>query len=106
MTRPMKTRSLLLVSSCALALTAAVPAHADWVPYLPDSADDGPTAQTTTAPYGDYVPGEIVVDFKDDVSDSDIEAIGNDLQISLRDNSPEITDDGKIDVADVDPSQE
>jgi serine protease len=102
----MKTRSLLLVSSCALALTAAVPAHADWVPYLPDSADDGPTAQTTTAPYGDFIPGEIVVDFKDDVSDSDIEEVASALHISLRDNSPEIKDDGKIDVADVDPAQE
>src|SRR5260221_6872980 len=101
----MKKRALLLVSSCALTLAAAMPAHAEKVPfpYLPDSYD-GPTT-VVSGPVGDSIPGEIVVDLKDDISDEQIQALADEFHISLRDNSPDIKDDGKIDIADVDPSE-
>jgi len=101
----MKKRALLVVSSCALTLAAAMPAHAEKVPfpYLPD-AYDGPSA-AVSGPTGDFIPGEIVVDLKDDISDEQIQELADEFHISLRDNSPDIKDDGKIDVADVDPSQ-
>jgi serine protease len=99
----MKPRSLLFVSTSALILAASIPAHAERplpVPYLPDAM---PTF--TAGAEGDYVPGEIVVDVKDDLSESEIADLGKEYGIDLRDNSPEIKDDGKVEVADVDPSR-
>lgn len=55
---------------------------------------------------GDEVLGEIVVDAKDDLSDSDIAALGNAYGIVLHDNSPGIKGDANIAIATVDPSRE
>ena len=107
----MKKRALLLVPSCAalvLGVAAALPANAadpqPKFPYLPDSYDDGPTA-FVSGPTGDVVPGEIVVDFKDNLSDEEIAEVGREYGVSFRDNSPDVKDDANIDVADVDDAQ-
>jgi len=105
----MKKRVLLLASSSALALSVAVPAHAEWIPGdgITDSftAATGPTADLTTEPTGDVFAGEIVVDVKDSLSESEIEELGREYGVTLRDNSPGIKDDGKVEVAEVDPSR-
>ena len=63
--------------------------------YLEDFAGEGNA----------YGSGAIVVDLRDDVSDADVKDLEAKVGIRLRDNSPGITDDGHIDVADVDPAQ-
>jgi len=65
---------------------------------------DAPTSQLLDH-LPDVVPGEIVVDIRDDLSDADIERLGNDFHIALRDNSPNVKHDGNIAVADVDSSR-
>lgn len=103
----MSKRALLFVSSSALALMFALPADArptspsldGPVPY------GGPTAETTTEPTGDFISGEIVVDVKDNLSEDEIASLGAEYGISLQDNSPDIKDDGKIEIAHVDPSR-
>lgn len=92
----------LLVASSALALgLAAAPAHADWIPYLPDSA--GPTFDADSMP--DVLPGELVVDVRDDLSEAEIDGLAADYGVTLRDNSPGIKDDGKIELLSVDPAR-
>jgi serine protease len=105
----MKTRALLFVSSCALALTAAAPAFADsnadgWIPYLPDRVADAPTMPDSVDATAEYIPGRIVVDVRDDLSESEIQELGDSVHVALRDNSPQIKDDGKVEIADVDPA--
>ncbi len=99
-------KSALLLASSSLALALAIPgsaaadANQKWQP--PFMRDAVPSFDVE-AP--SEIAGEIVVDFKDDTSDDEIKAVADRLHIPLRDNSPGVKDDGKIDVADVDPSQ-
>jgi serine protease len=81
------------VASCALALFGASTAAA---------------APPSGKPLGKSVidlPGEIVVDFKDDTSKEDIAKLGADLGVTFRDNSV-LADDDKIELASVSPSDE
>src|SRR4051812_6134428 len=96
------TKRFALLGSCSAALMLGLTgvAHA-----TPPDVSQRPTAEWVVAEVPDTIENEIVVDFKDDVSDSDIQAVANDLHITLRDNSPGITDDGKVDVADLPASR-
>lgn len=97
----MTKRALLVASSCALALTAALPARASFVVDV----GDAPTMSPSLGPIGDLLPGEIVVDIKDELSDEEIQALGRDVGVALDDNSPGIKDDGKIALAHVAPGE-
>ena len=98
----MTKRSLLLASS-SLGLLLAFPGHASAAPskleppFMRDivSADAHP----------DYIPGQVVIDVKDDLSDADIAELAKDMHVIIRDNSPGVKDDGNIELADVDPSE-
>ena len=92
----MSKRLLVAASSCALALgisAAATPAQADQEPSYPTAAGIGPI--------GDLLPGKIVIDVKDDLSDSEIDALGAEYGVTIRDNSPEVKSDGNVEIADV-----
>ena len=93
----MKKRALVIASSCAVALAWGAPAQAGV-----DLADDAPAASYAVESVSDFVPGEIVVDVKDDLGESDIQALADQFHLALRDNSPDVKDDGNIEVADVD----
>lgn len=96
------TKRALLVASSSLALVLALPGHAAadtlWPPILRDVA---PTSEGVTASVGDVIPGEIVVDVKDSLSDAEIQDLANEFHITLRDNSPGVKDDGNVTIADV-----
>jgi serine protease len=47
------------------------------------------------------IPGELVIDVKDNLSDGEIADLGREYGISIRDNSPDIKDDGNIEISDV-----
>ncbi len=98
----MRNRALLLASVvAAAAFGVATPAHADFPPYMPDAvAADAPTF---AAEAGEDVLGEIAVDVKDDLSEEAIAQLGRDYGITLEDNSPDIKDDGKVELAHVAP---
>src|SRR4051812_46121896 len=111
----MMKRAFLLGSS-SLALMLALPGHAAageaqeprdlgfWPP--PFMRDAAPTADRMIgADAPDVLPDEIVVDFKDNVSDEEIAAVANDVHIALADNSPGIKDDGKIAIGHVGAGQ-
>ncbi len=104
----MSKRALLFASSSALALMFALPADARPLPGGDgedfDGRVQGPSFGGFDAP-GDVLPGEIVVDVKDNLSEDEIAAIGREYHIALRDNSPGIKDDGKVEIADVDPGR-
>jgi serine protease len=89
----MSKRALLLVSSSALALMLALPtqAQAQTVGMADANVEDVP----------DVIPGELVVDMRDNLSEDEIAAVGNDYHLALRDNSPGIKDDAKLEIADV-----
>jgi serine protease len=93
----MSKRALLLVSSSvsvgAMALMMAQPAFAQ--PALGTQAD----ANVEAVP--DVIAGELVVDMRDDLSEDEIAAVGNEYHLALRDNSPGIKDDAKLEIADV-----
>jgi serine protease len=101
----MTKRSLLLASS-SLGLLLAIPGHASAAPpkleppFMRDVVQG--MAEAVEAP--DYIPGEIVIDAKDNLSDDEIAQLGKDMGITIRDNSPDVKDDGNIEIADVDPS--
>lgn len=107
----MSTRSLLLVASSALALTFALPGCAEHKAPgpTPSSFDAWPSgsvqADAKVEDVGDVISGELVVDVKDDLSEEQIQALGNEYHLALRDNSPGVKDDGNVEVADVDPSR-
>ncbi|MCW5837380.1 MAG: peptidase S8 [Labilithrix sp.] len=96
------TKRALLLASSSLALVLALPGHAAadplWPPILRDVA---PTSEGLTADVGDVIPGEIVVDVKDNLSDSEIQDLASEFHITLRDNSPGVKDDGNVTIADV-----
>ncbi|MDB4937321.1 MAG: Protease [Labilithrix sp.] len=104
----MSKRALLLVSSSALALVFALPAHAQSTGQGPiggappfDAFPVGIPADAAVEEVPDFIPGELVVDLKDDLSEDEIAAVGNDYHLALRDNSPGVKDDGKVELADV-----
>ena len=108
----MSKRALLLVSSSAMALSLLVagPASAERVGSMPpfDAYPTGVAADANVEYVDDVIPGELVVDVKDDLSEEQIQALGNEYQLALRDNSPGVKDDGNIEVADIrslDPSR-
>jgi serine protease len=102
----MTKRALLLGTSslAAIFLSLAVPGHASaetypaWPPFMRDVA---PTAESMTLDAPDVIANEIVVDVKDDLSEEEIQQLANEFHITLRDNSPDIKDDGKVEIADV-----
>jgi serine protease len=81
-------RAALFASSALL--LASAPAAAT-LPELPTANVDAPDVLTDT----------IVVDVKDDLSENQIAELARDHHLVLRDNSPGIKDDGKIEIADV-----
>jgi serine protease len=102
----MSKRALLLVSSSALALVFALPAHADRLGSTPSfdavpTSDIGTPADANVEDVPDVIPGELVVDLKDNLSEDEIAAVGNEYHLALRDNSPGVKDDGKVELADV-----
>ncbi len=110
------TKRAILFASSSLALMLALPGHAAaeplpgrgaWPPFMRDIGEAGaPTAETMVDPSApDVIPGEIVVDMKDDLSEREIEELAKDLHVTLRDNSPAVKDDGNIAVATVDPAE-
>ncbi|HVH45794.1 MAG TPA: S8 family peptidase, partial [Labilithrix sp.] len=102
---PMTKRALFIASS-SLALVLALPGHAfadlTWPPIMRDAI---PTAEPLTSDVPEFVPGEIVVDAKDDLSDEELQGLATDFHIALRDNSPGVKGDGNIAIADVAPSE-
>jgi serine protease len=114
----MSKRVLLLVSSSALAMMIALPAHAqrDRMPapgsvppfdsfgFPADMVQAGTPAYAAVDDVDDVIPGELVVDVKDDLSDEQIQALGNEYHLALRDNSPGVKDDGNVELASIDPA--
>jgi serine protease len=98
------TKRALAFASSSLALMLALPGHAaaetTWPPIMRDVV---PTSESVTGNVGDVIPGEIVVDVKDDLSESEIRDLAKQFHIALRDNSPGVKDDGNVTIADVAP---
>ncbi len=65
-----------------------------------------PTEIDPTVVIGDVVPGQMELDLADNLSAADIEQLGKDYGIVIRDNSPESHHLGNIAVASVDPERE
>jgi serine protease len=99
----MTKRALVLASSSLGLMLAALPAHAA-PPLEPPMMKDSIEVDGAGVNAPQYIPGEIVIDAKDDLSDADIQGLANDLHISIRDNSPDIKGDGNIEITDVDPA--
>jgi serine protease len=83
------TKRAVLIASSALLLASA--------PALAAPLEE-PTANVD-AP--DVLTDAIVVDVKDDLSEDQIADLAREHHLALRDNSPGIKDDGKIEIADV-----
>lgn len=94
-----RNRAVLLASALSVAaLSLAAPARAQGTPpYLPDYA---PTFDDSAA---EELAGDVVVDVRDDLSEEQIAELGREYGVSLTDNSPDIKDDGKIELAHVAP---
>ncbi|NVL83965.1 hypothetical protein, partial [Escherichia coli] len=87
----MSMRAPRLVSSSvmlgALALTLSMPAHAERIGGTPPfdafpTSSDGIPADANVEPVGDVIPGELVVDVKDDLSDEEIAALGSEYHLA------------------------
>jgi serine protease len=85
-----------------LALPGQAAAEPTWPPMMRDVV---PTSESVTADVPDFIPNEIVVDVKDGLSDAEVQGLGRDFHISLRDNSPGVKDDGNVAIADVSVSE-
>jgi serine protease len=108
--------ALRLVSSSALALTFALPAHAQQrvggsgtgsggSPPFDAFPTDAVAADAQVESVPDFIPGELVVDVMDGLSDNEIQELGNEYHLALRDNSPGVKDDGNVAIANVEPSR-
>ena len=104
-------RAILVASSSVaaallvgLALPPSAAAQAQRVGSTPPF-DTSPTSNLTVEDVPDAIRGELVVDVNDDLSEEQIQALGNEYHVALRDNSPGVKDDGKIEIADVEPGQ-
>jgi hypothetical protein len=106
----MSKRALLLVSSFvvgAFGLSVAGPAQAERMPGSMPPFDAFPLsapADWKVESVPDVIAGELVVDVKDDLSEEQIQELGNEYHLALRDNSPGVKDDGKVELATVDPA--
>jgi serine protease len=110
LSRRLRPQALVLASSTlALVLGASGHAAADlsWPPFMRDiDTQSAPTADgMVEADAPDFVPNELVVDVKDDLSDSEIAALASEQHVTLRDNSPGVKNDGNVEVADVAPGE-
>ncbi|MCL2778826.1 MAG: S8 family peptidase [Polyangiaceae bacterium] len=96
-------RAIVTFASCAFGLAVGQPAYAEQerIDLAPSNA---PTSQFLES-LPDVMPGEIVVDVKDDLTDADIERLGSEFHIALRDNSPGVKNDGNIAIANIDASR-
>lgn len=92
----------VLAATSVLALgLAARPAHAE-APTLRVTPASAPTFGGIDAEaLPPFLPDEIVVDVKDDLSEDAIADLGREYGIDLQDNSPGVKDDGKVEVAHV-----
>ena len=100
------TKRALFLASSSLALMLGLSGHAAAEPMWPPIMRDVvPTSEPATADVGDFIPGEIVVDMKDDLSDSEVQELARKFHITLRDNSPGVKDDGNVAVANVPASE-
>jgi len=109
----MSTRRAILVASSAVAAALLVgfapgqtnTALAQRPAASTASFDALPTSNFTVENVPDTIRGELVVDVKDNLSEEEIQALASEYGLRLRDNSPGVKDDGKIELADVEPSQ-
>lgn len=105
------TKRAIFFGSSSLAIMLALSGHAaaeplpsgTWPPFMRDIT--APTADAMVGDAPDFVPDEIVVDVKDDLSEEEIKGLARDFHISLRDNSPGVKDDGNVEIADVSASE-
>jgi serine protease len=100
MTMPQRVPLGLLASS-SLALLLALPRPAHAAPDAADATDTGPTSDAVVEGIPDLIPDRIVVDVRDDLSETEIEGLAHDLNVPLEDNSPGVKNDGNVEVADV-----
>ncbi len=104
----MSRRTLFIsASSVAFGLTLAIssaPADAADSRSVP-AVDELPTSALSVEEVDDAITGELVIDVRDDLSEEAIAALGTEYHLTLRDNSPGVKDDGKIEVATVEPSR-
>jgi serine protease len=100
----MNTRAIVTAASC-LALGFTLPERAYAEPGLltsPASQEVAPpSADAMVEDAPDVLADELVVDLRDDLSESEINELAAEYAMPLRDNSPEIKDDGKVTVAHV-----
>lgn len=97
----------------ALALSGQAAASLGWASVPEDAlrslraaAPNAPTAEGVVDPgVPDVLPGEVVVDVKDGLSDAQIQSLARDYGLTLRDNSPGVKDDGNVTIADVPPGE-
>ncbi|MFO0664330.1 MAG: S8 family peptidase [Polyangiaceae bacterium] len=91
------TASILALGGAAHAFTPAAPVVAAVPEYALDSSLYVPGADLTEP--ADFRSGDLLaVDLVDDASPADIAALGQKYGIAFEDNSPEVTDDGKVEV--------
>src|SRR5580658_8627320 len=109
----MRTRNRFLApiaAGTAVCAVAAVAVHAT-KPLAPAQAsttiseEEGPSF-AGTADEDEVIPGEIAVDLRDDVSDSDVADIDAKYGLNLRANTAWSKTHDKLEVADVDPAAE
>lgn len=98
----MNKRAIVFASS-SFALLLALPGHAaaegrTWPPIMRDVAPTAESMVDTSAP--DFIANELVVDVKDGLSDAEIADLAKDVHVTLRDNSPNVKDDGNVELAD------
>lgn len=103
----MKKRALVFAAASvclALSTTFAQAASGASGASSATEPDETTVSWVTPASVPDILPGEIIVDVKDDLGDSDIDKLASELHVALRDNSPGVKGDGNVEVATVDPS--
>jgi len=66
----------------------------------------GPTADAFLENVPDVLENELVVDLKDNLSQEQINVFANEMRVTLRDNSPDVKDDGNIELADFESTAE
>lgn len=99
---------LLALSAAGCAETKKSPFSGGTPPFdkiysTHELANETPSWKVDTV--ADAIAGELVVDVKDNLSDAEIEALGNEYHVTLRDNSPGVKDDANIAIANVDPAR-
>jgi serine protease len=102
------TKRAVVFASFSLALMLASSGHAaadplDRVTSPPGMRDIAPMTSTPDMDIDvpDFIPNQIVVDLRDNLSEAEIEDVARGFHLDLRDNSPGVKDDGKVAIADV-----